>query len=93
MKYAGEVDIVANITIKDVSMNNAQNGARIKVFGGSSDPGMPRNLNNFMPTDVSPDSASTAGGGSGFVQNITYHDYTVNNVDNPILIDQVRLAY
>ncbi|PSR76762.1 hypothetical protein PHLCEN_2v8214 [Hermanssonia centrifuga] len=68
--YAGEVDIVANVTIKDVSMNNAQNGARIKVFGGSSDP------------------ASTAGGGSGFVQNITYHDYTVNNVDNPIVIDQ-----
>lgn len=38
MQYAGETDIVANVTVFNVSMNNAQNGARIKVFGGNPDP-------------------------------------------------------
>ncbi|KAG9312452.1 pectin lyase fold/virulence factor [Chiua virens] len=69
-QYAGETDIVANIYVKNVSMNNAQNGARIKVFGGSPYPN------------------STAGGGTGYVQNITFEDFYVNNVDNPIYIDQ-----
>lgn len=69
-QYAGEMDIVANVTVFNVSMNNAQNGARIKVFGGNPSP------------------TSTAGGGTGFVKNITYADYTVTNVDNPIIIDQ-----
>ncbi|KAI0346446.1 pectin lyase-like protein [Trametopsis cervina] len=69
-QYAGETDIVANVSVFNVSMNNAQNGVRIKVFGGN------------------PSANSTAGGGSGFVRNITYEDYSVNNVDNPILIDQ-----
>ncbi|KAI0701363.1 pectin lyase-like protein [Cytidiella melzeri] len=69
-QYAGETDIVANVSVHNVSMNNAQNGARIKVFGGNP----------------SPDS--TAGGGSGFVKNITWTDYTLKNVDNPVIIDQ-----
>ncbi|KAH0835562.1 pectin lyase fold/virulence factor [Lanmaoa asiatica] len=34
-QYAGETDIVANIYVKNLSMNHAQNGARIKAFGGS----------------------------------------------------------
>ena len=37
-QYAGEADIVANVTVFNASTNNAQNGARIKVFGGSPDP-------------------------------------------------------
>lgn len=69
-QYAGETDIVANVTVHNVSMNNAQNGARIKVFGGNPSP------------------TSTAGGGTGFVKNITFSDYKVTNVDNPVIIDQ-----
>lgn len=38
-QYAGKTDIVANVSVTNVSMNNAQNGARIKVFGGSPDSG------------------------------------------------------
>jgi hypothetical protein len=30
-------DIVANVYVRNISMSNAQNGARIKVFGGSND--------------------------------------------------------
>ncbi len=30
-------DIVANVLVKNISMSNAQNGARIKIFGGSND--------------------------------------------------------
>ncbi|KAK7686032.1 hypothetical protein QCA50_010843 [Cerrena zonata] len=69
-QYAGEMDIVANVSVKNVLMKNAQNGARIKVFGGSPDPN------------------STAGGGTGFVRNVTFENFEVSNVDNPILINQ-----
>lgn len=37
-QFAGETDIVANVTVFNVSMNNAENGARIKVFGGNPNP-------------------------------------------------------
>ncbi|EIN05315.1 hypothetical protein PUNSTDRAFT_146014 [Punctularia strigosozonata HHB-11173 SS5] len=69
-QYAGETDIVANISVSDIVMKNAQNGARIKVFGGS------------------PFANSTAGGGTGFVKNVTFTNFQVANVDHPILIDQ-----
>jgi len=69
-QYAGETDIVANVFVKNVTMLNAENGARIKVFGGSPDP------------------TSTAGGGTGYVKNITFEDFYVYDVDSPIVIDQ-----
>ncbi|EGN97569.1 glycoside hydrolase family 28 protein [Serpula lacrymans var. lacrymans S7.3] len=69
-QYAGETDIVANIYVNNVYMANAENGARIKVFGGS------------------PYANSTAGGGTGYVQNVTYQNFQVVNVDNPITVDQ-----
>lgn len=69
-QYAGVQDIIANVLVKNVTMVNAQNGARIKAFGGSAS------------------STSTTGGGSGYVRNITFQDFTVQNVDLPIVIDQ-----
>lgn len=35
-EYAGTQDIVENVLIKNISMSNAENGARIKAFGGSA---------------------------------------------------------
>ena len=35
-QYAGTQDIVANVLVKNITMVNAENGARIKAFGGSS---------------------------------------------------------
>ncbi|KII83966.1 glycoside hydrolase family 28 protein [Plicaturopsis crispa FD-325 SS-3] len=70
ISYAGETDIVANVHVSNISMMNAQNGARIKVFGGSND------------------STSVSGGGTGYVQNITYENFFVENVDRPILLTQ-----
>ncbi|KZT71881.1 glycoside hydrolase family 28 protein [Daedalea quercina L-15889] len=69
-QYAGETDIVANVFVKNVTMRYAENGARIKVFGGS------------------PDASSTAGGGTGYVKNVTFEDFYVYVVDDPIVIDQ-----
>ncbi|TBU59413.1 pectin lyase-like protein [Dichomitus squalens] len=69
-QYAGETDIVANVFVKNITMLNAQNGARIKVFGGNPSPN------------------STVGGGTGYVKNITFEDFFVSNVDNPVLINQ-----
>ena len=60
-QYYGETDIVANIYVSNISMNNAQNGARIKVFPGSND------------------TKSISGGGSGYVKNITFMDFTCNS--------------
>ena len=37
-QYAGETDIVANVSVTNITMLNAENGARIKVFGGNPDP-------------------------------------------------------
>lgn len=34
-------------------------------------------------------STSVSGGGSGYVKNITFSNFSEDNVDNPILIDQV----
>jgi galacturan 1,4-alpha-galacturonidase len=36
-QYYGETDIVSDIYVRNITMMNAQNGARIKVFGGSND--------------------------------------------------------
>ncbi|KAI0732704.1 pectin lyase-like protein [Fomitopsis betulina] len=69
-QYAGETDIVANLFVKNVTMRYAENGARIKVFGGS------------------PEANSTAGGGTGYVKNVTFEDFYVYDVDDPIVIDQ-----
>ncbi|KAI0370532.1 pectin lyase-like protein [Pilatotrama ljubarskyi] len=69
-QYAGETDIVANVYVSNITMLNAQNGARIKVFGGNPSPN------------------STVGGGTGYVKNITFKDFHVENVENPILINQ-----
>ncbi|KAG8852227.1 hypothetical protein FRB96_008873 [Tulasnella sp. 330] len=69
-QYKGETDIVSNIYVNNITMANAQNGARIKVF--------PDN----------PNAGSVIGGGTGFVKNITFANFFVQNVDNPILIDQ-----
>jgi Glycosyl hydrolases family 28 len=51
-------------------MVSAENGARIKAWGGSSS------------------STSTKGGGSGYVKNITFEDFTCESVALPIVIDQ-----
>jgi len=69
-QYAGETDIVANVFVNNITMRNAENGARIKVFGGS------------------PYANSTAGGGSGYVKNITFQNFYVYNVDNPMYLNQ-----
>ena len=37
-QYARETDIVSDIYVRNITMLNAENGARIKVFAGSDDP-------------------------------------------------------
>jgi galacturan 1,4-alpha-galacturonidase len=56
--------------VQDVTMQHAQNGARIKVFGGNPSP------------------TSTAGGGGGYVRNVTFMNFAVADVDYPIYINQ-----
>ena len=69
-QYAGETDIVANVTARNITLMNTEYGARIKVFGGSND------------------TNSVSGGGTGYVKNITFQDFTVKNTDVPIYISQ-----
>ncbi|GKZ37827.1 hypothetical protein AbraIFM66950_009616 [Aspergillus brasiliensis] len=58
-QYADEVDIVENIYVYNVSMSNASDGARIKVWPGIQ-----------SGTD-----ALNGGGGSGYVKNVTYDTF------------------
>lgn len=53
-------------------MSNAQNGARIKVFGGSND------------------THSVSGGGSGYVKNVTFQDFT--NISESTGLDSSRVG-
>ncbi|KXL49328.1 MAG: glycoside hydrolase family 28 protein [Acidomyces sp. 'richmondensis'] len=72
-QYVGEIDIVENVYVYNISMNNASDGARIKVWPGS-------------PAELSGDLQG--GGGSGRVNNITYQDMVIDNVDYAIEVTQ-----
>ncbi|KAJ5640728.1 hypothetical protein N7528_000353 [Penicillium herquei] len=72
-QYEGEVDIVENIYVYNITMLNAENGARIKVWPG-------------VASELSADLQG--GGGSGSVKNITYDGMYVYNVDYPIDVTQ-----
>jgi len=72
-QYAGQFDIVESVMVSNISMHNASNGARIKVW-----PNTPSALSEDLQ----------GGGGSGRVRNITYEDMTVQNVDYAIQISQ-----
>lgn len=72
-QYVGEVDIVKNIYVANISMSNASDGARIKVWPGAA---------SALSGDLQ------GGGGSGEVSNITYDGMTISNVDYAIEITQ-----
>ena len=76
-QYAGETDIVANVSVTNVTMLNAQNGARIKVFGGNPSPSalLFIFIIEYGHGQTVTRSASTVGGGDGFVKNITFKDF------------------
>ncbi|KAJ5242000.1 uncharacterized protein N7469_000327 [Penicillium citrinum] len=72
-QYPGEVDIVENLLIYNISMFNASDGARIKVWPG---------ISSAMSTDLQ------GGGGSGSVKNVTYDTMVIDNVDYAIEVTQ-----
>ncbi|KAL4794379.1 Exopolygalacturonase X-1 [Aspergillus venezuelensis] len=72
-QYPGEVDIVKNVLVYNISMYNASDMARIKVWPGVA---------SAMSEDLQ------GGGGLGSVSNITYEDMYIENVDWAIEITQ-----
>ncbi|KAL5339596.1 pectin lyase fold/virulence factor [Aspergillus crustosus] len=72
-QYQGEVDIVKNILVYNISMYNASDMARIKVWPGVA---------SAMSEDLQ------GGGGLGSVSNITYEDMYIENVDWAIEVTQ-----
>ena len=72
-QYADEIDIVQNIYVRNISMFNASDGARIKVWPGSA---------SALSGDLQ------GGGGSGMVKNVTYDGMTIDNVDYAIEVTQ-----
>jgi galacturan 1,4-alpha-galacturonidase len=72
-QYAEEFDIVENVYIYNISMSNASDGARIKVWPGQYTT-FQDNLNG--------------GGGSGYVKNVTYDGLFNTNNDWAIELTQ-----
>ncbi|PTB62097.1 glycoside hydrolase family 28 protein [Trichoderma citrinoviride] len=72
-QYPAEYDIVENIYVYNISMSNASDGARIKVWPGTDTP--------FEP-------GLSGGGGAGYVKNVTYDTFYNNNNDWAIEINQ-----
>ncbi|KAL9088249.1 MAG: hypothetical protein Q9159_003233 [Coniocarpon cinnabarinum] len=72
-QYAGETDIVEDIYVYNISMFNASDGARIKVWPGNQ-------------AALSPDLQG--GGGTGSVKNVTYEGMKIQNVDYAIEVTQ-----
>ncbi|KAK3329175.1 exopolygalacturonase [Apodospora peruviana] len=72
-QYPGTFDIVESLMISNITMRDASDGARIKVWP---------NTPSAMSADLQ------GGGGSGRVSNITYEDMRVKNVDYAIEITQ-----
>lgn len=72
-QYVGEYDIVEHVYVTNISMHNASDGARIKVW-----PNAPSALSGDLQ----------GGGGSGRVDNITYDGMVIDNVDYAIEITQ-----
>jgi len=72
-QYLGETDIVENLLIYNVSMSNASDGARIKVWPG---------VTSALSGDLQ------GGGGTGIVKNVTYDLMQVTNVDYAIEVTQ-----
>jgi galacturan 1,4-alpha-galacturonidase len=71
-QYKGEVDIVENVYVYNISMSNASNGARIKTWAGHG------NMNGV----------GSGGGGSGRVNNVTFEKFRVSGVESAIMITQ-----
>lgn len=72
-QYPDEFDIVENIYVYNVSLSNASDGARIKVWPGA--------FTNFQ-------SSLSGGGGSGYVKNVTYDGVFNTNNDWAIELTQ-----
>lgn len=72
-QYPSRVDYVEDILVRNISMFNSSEGARIKVW----------------PDAYSEKSAAlTGGGGRGLVRNITYDGMFLDNVDYGLTITQ-----
>ncbi|KAF9873179.1 hypothetical protein CkaCkLH20_09342 [Colletotrichum karsti] len=72
-QYPGVWDVVENLYIYNISMSNATDSARLKVWPGEgavTNPGW------------------IGGGGAGIVRNVTYERFFVNNNDAALKIDQ-----
>lgn len=72
-QYKGEYDIVEHVYVSNISMHNASDGARIKVWPNTA---------SALSGDLQ------GGGGSGRVDNITYDGMLIDNVDYAIEITQ-----
>lgn len=72
-QYASRIDYVEDILVRNISMFNSSEGARIKVW----------------PDSYSEKSISlTGGGGRGLVRNVTYDGMFLDNVDYGLTITQ-----
>ena len=72
-QYPGVFDVIENLYVYNVTLSNATDGARLKVWPGA---------------DVEKPPGWIGGGGAGIVRNVTYDTFHNINNDGAIKIDQ-----
>ncbi|GKT63350.1 glycoside hydrolase family 28 protein [Colletotrichum tofieldiae] len=93
------VDGCTNVTYSHVNMNSIQTNGKQAQNTGQVDIVQNVHAKNITMVNASngarikawggsPSATSTKGGGTGLVQNITFEDFTMKNVDLPVVIDQ-----
>jgi galacturan 1,4-alpha-galacturonidase len=72
-QYPGTFDLIEHLYVYNVTLSNATDGARLKVWPGA---------------DVTKPDGWVGGGGHGLVRNVTYDTFQNINNDGAIKIDQ-----
>jgi galacturan 1,4-alpha-galacturonidase len=87
--------VVENVWVENIVMAHAQNGARIKVFGGNPSPtsisgGGKGHVRSKLPNTLS--HCHVAHSSHCHRIDVTFKSFKVEDVDHPILIDQCYMT-
>lgn len=75
-QYPGQINIIENVTAENIACHNTRYAGRVKSFAG---------VNVGVPPNG-------GGGGLGHAKNITWTDFTLDQVENPCTTPSLRAS-